>query len=145
MKRALRGVKFYISCAVSSVCDNPSNLRYICSCLIIPHLRCFRYKNTEASWNLHIFVKLGFVKVVTAICSDRQWRKGTYGFARLGPQSDWPGVFIVKWLYQSSLTARGRKPYVSKTSSACWETFVPPLQTSCATLTKQQQAMATGE
>jgi len=32
--------------------------------------------------------------MVTAICSDRQWRKGTYGFARLGPQLDWPGISL---------------------------------------------------
>ena len=38
--------------------------------------------------------KFGFVKVVTAICSDRQCRKDTYGFARLGPQSDGPGISL---------------------------------------------------
>ena len=51
---------------------------------------------------------------------------------------------FMRCLPQSSFTARGRKPYVSKTPSACWKASVPPLQKSCATLIKQQ-VMATDE
>ena len=51
---------------------------------------------------------------------------------------------FMRCLLQSSFTARGRKPYVSKTPSACWKASVPPLQKSCATLIKQQ-VMATDE